>query len=278
MQIRYLGTGAAEGIPALFCNCKYCSEVRRGGKGIRSRAQVLVDGDLSLDFPPDAFYHAAVFGAEFSAIRYILVTHSHMDHFYASDFILRGYKYAVNPVSPSLDIYGNAEVLEVFEESTRREIRPEVKESIRLHELKHFERARFGGYTVHALKAQHSSREPLVYLIEKGGKKVLHLTDTGRLTEESFTYLKNLRGAPLDLVTLDCTFLWGETKPDARHMGLDENMRTLASLAEIGLVDGHTKKVITHFSHNSAPSEEALARAERAYGVIAAYDGLTLNI
>ena len=279
MQIKYLGTGAAEGIPALFCNCEYCTFVRRhGGKDIRSRAQVLIDGELSLDFPPDAFYHAALFGTEFSAVKYLLVTHSHMDHFYASDFVLRGYKYALNPVSLTLDIYGNAEVLEVFEESTRREIKPEVKEHIRLHELKSFCPARFGSYTVHPLQAQHSSREPLLYLIEKDGKRMLHLTDTGRIPEESLAYLKEQGGAPLDLVTLDCTFLFGETKPNARHMGLDENMRTLGSLAEIGLIDGHTKKVITHFSHNSVPSKKALKRAEREYGVIAAYDGLTLNI
>ena len=279
MQIKYLGTGAAEGIPALFCNCQYCTEVkRRGGKEIRSRSQVLLDGELSLDFPPDAFYHAAFFGADFSAIKYLIVTHSHMDHFYASDFILRGYKYASNLTSPTLDVYGNSETIEVFQESTRREIRPEVRESIRLHEMKAFSRTEFGGYTVHPLKAQHSSREPLLYLIEKDGKRVLHLTDTGRLTEESLAYLQSLGGAPLDLITLDCTFLWSETQPSARHMGLDENVRTLESLIKLGLADGHTKKVITHFSHNAVPSAESLERAEREYGVIAAYDGLELEI
>ncbi len=56
MKVTYLGTGAAEGIPALFCNCEYCKSVKkRGGKEVRSRAQVIVDGELSIDFPPDAF-------------------------------------------------------------------------------------------------------------------------------------------------------------------------------------------------------------------------------
>ena len=64
MRVTYLGTGAAEGVPALFCNCKYCRAAKqRGGREIRSRAQVLYD-DLSVDFPPDAFYHAAVLGAD----------------------------------------------------------------------------------------------------------------------------------------------------------------------------------------------------------------------
>ena len=60
MKITYLGTGAAEGIPALFCRCKYCNGVReRGGREVRSRSQIFIDGELSIDFPPDAFYHAA---------------------------------------------------------------------------------------------------------------------------------------------------------------------------------------------------------------------------
>ena len=103
MKITYLGTGAAEGIPALFCNCEYCRGARaRGGREIRSRAQTLIDGELSLDFPPDCFYHSALLGADLSAVKYLLVTHSHMDHFYAHDFILRGYKYARNMTAPAL--------------------------------------------------------------------------------------------------------------------------------------------------------------------------------
>ncbi len=29
MKIKYLGTGAAEGIPALFCRCAICNEARK---------------------------------------------------------------------------------------------------------------------------------------------------------------------------------------------------------------------------------------------------------
>ena len=43
-------------------------------------------------------------------------------------------------------------------------------------------------------------------------------------------------------------------------------------------MDDGTKFVITHFSHNGCPSQEAVARAEREYGFIAAYDGMTLEI
>jgi len=41
MKFQYLGTAAAEGWPALFCNCDNCEKARKaGGKNIRIRTQV----------------------------------------------------------------------------------------------------------------------------------------------------------------------------------------------------------------------------------------------
>lgn len=277
MKVTYLGTGAAEGIPALFCNCATCKRARRRGE-IRSRSQVLLDGELSIDFPPDSFYHSAAFGVDLSAVKYLLVTHSHMDHFYAHDFILRGYKYGWNLAAPSLEIYGNSEVYDVFAECTRRELRAEVEEHIQLHTVSAYEEIEFGKWKAFSLLAKHTSSEPLLFALEKDGKRVLHLSDTGRLPEENYLFLKKIGGAPFDLITFDCTFLWGKTDENSRHMGLDENMRTVAKLAKMGLADEHTKKVITHFSHNSEPTKENLKRAEKECGVIAAYDGMTLEI
>ncbi len=47
MKIKYLGTAAAEGIPAIFCECKICKKARElGGKNIRTRSQALINDDL----------------------------------------------------------------------------------------------------------------------------------------------------------------------------------------------------------------------------------------
>ena len=276
MQIFYLGTGAAEGIPALFCDCEYCRRAREGKELTRSRSQILIDRELCIDFPPDAFYHAAKFGAELSAVKYLLVTHSHMDHFDPSAFVLRGYKYATKMREEVLHIYGNKEVLEVFEEATRREMKPVVREGISLCPVRAFEPFSCGRYTVHPLRAQHTSSEPLLYFIE-GEKNVLHLTDTGSLPEDSFRYLKGLNKR-CDLITFDCTFFLSPTEKGARHMGLDENLRVLSLLKEAGMADGNTVCVLTHFSHNAAPTAEKLRRAEEEFGVIAAYDGMELEL
>ncbi len=44
MEIQYLGTAAAEGLPALFCDCETCRKARvAGGKEVRTRTQAVVD-------------------------------------------------------------------------------------------------------------------------------------------------------------------------------------------------------------------------------------------
>ncbi|MDE7373684.1 MAG: hypothetical protein K2N18_06440, partial [Clostridia bacterium] len=62
------------------------------------------------------------------------------------------------------------------------------------------------------------------------------------------------------------------------HMSVTENGKILERLSAAGLVDQNTRKVLTHFSHNSAPTEEKLHLAEKAFGGIAAYDGMTLEL
>ena len=47
MKLKYLGTAAAEGIPAMFCECNNCKEARRrGGRDLRTRSQALIDGKV----------------------------------------------------------------------------------------------------------------------------------------------------------------------------------------------------------------------------------------
>lgn len=277
MKLTYLGTGAAEGVPAAFCHCKTCEEARRrGGREIRTRSQVLIDETFCVDFPPDSYFHSLSYGVDLSAISHLLVTHSHMDHFYAHDFILRGYKYAHEMTSPTLSIYGNREVKAVFEECTRRELREEVKSSISFTVLEAYRKVSIGDFEVTPLPANHSKGEEcFVYLIEKGGKRILYLNDTGMLSPEVYP---RLQGKRVDLVSFDCTFVFESRGENARHMGIGDNMAVKAELERVDAVRKDTKYVVTHFSHNQAPLRENLDRLEREYGVICAYDGMTVEV
>ena len=65
MKIKYLGTGAAEGIPAVFCHCGICEYARKQkGKEIRTRSQAIIDDLILIDFGPDTFAHTLRYDIE----------------------------------------------------------------------------------------------------------------------------------------------------------------------------------------------------------------------
>ncbi len=279
MKLQFLGTGAAEGAPALFCNCNTCKELR-ARKEYHTRAQYLIDGVLGIDFPADAYFHALNFNVDLAAMRYLIITHSHIDHFNPLDFVLRGYKYADG--DHPLTIYGNREVLEVFAEGTKREMKDCVAKNFTLVEMQLFQPLSFGQYTVIPLSANHANApDPFVFWIEKEGKAYLHLTDTGRLPTDTLEYLEKVcrrRGKAVDFVTFDCTFLRGVGGENSRHMGLEDNRAMQSAFLRLGIANEGTRYAITHYSHNSAPFKENLYSVEEEYGYISAYDGLTIEI
>ncbi len=282
MKLQFLGTGAAEGTPAVFCQCPTCKEARRRGqREYHTRAQFLIDDTVGIDFPPDAYAHALRFDIDLANIRHLLVTHSHMDHFYAHDFILRGYKYC-SPVQTPLIVYGNAEVKEVFDECTRRELREEVAENIQVRVVQAFQPFTFEGYRATPLLAQHSkAEEAFVYLVEKGEVSYLHLTDTGRLPAQTLDFLEKWARDTekrVDFVTFDCTFLFHTAGEVSRHMGLEDNKAMQAQFLSRGIADGDTKFAITHYSHNNNPLSETLKRAEKEYDFLSTHDGMSVFI
>ncbi len=262
----------------MFCNCAFCKKIRSAGAGeFRTRSQVIIDDELSIDFPPEAYAHSLSFGVDLSALKYVLVTHSHMDHFYAHDFILRGYKYATLNAD-KLTIMGNDEVNKVFAECTRREMKQEVAANIEVKSIGAFQSFTIGDYRVLTLPAQHgTAEEALLYYVEKDGKAYLHLCDTGALSDSAIDFLVQ-NGAHTSLITFDCTFLDAQPREGTRHMCLADNLSIKSRLDKAGVANADTKCVITHFSHNAKPSREKLSEIEKQYPVLAAYDGLILEI
>ena len=279
MKIQYLGTAAAEGFPAAFCNCKACTEARKDiGRELRTRSQLLINDDLLIDFPPESYYHAMRFAVDLSAVRTLLVTHSHTDHFYAQEFVNRGYKFAEGMKGERLDIYGNSEVLSVYEEGTRREMREVVRENICLHLVRPFDTFTAAGYEIFVLPAHHTPKEEaLLYGIRKGGKSMLYLNDTGAVSDESLLFLAD-KGFQADFVSMDCTFADDAGPHSDRHMGFIEDEILRDKLLQNRLVSQNAKYYVTHFSHNSSPFRDRISEAAESRGFVAAYDGLETEI
>ncbi|MBO7157535.1 MAG: hypothetical protein J6W31_02930 [Clostridia bacterium] len=277
MKLTYLGTAAAEGWPALFCRCEYCKKaLERGGKNLRTRSQAMVNDDLLIDFPADSFSHMQQNGLNFSAVKTLLITHSHMDHFSPTDLHLRSTSYYAHDLStPNLTLYGNERVMKLLErERITREEEPNDT-GISAVEIEAYKPFTAGKYRVTALPAFHAMNEKaFVYLIEDGEKTLLYLHDTGELFDEVYEYLAANK-VRADLISYDCTYV--ALPSGGGHMGLDSCPKVRARLEAIGVSDANTISVVNHFSHNGKLIHDELEPAAKEIGFLTSYDGMVVE-
>jgi phosphoribosyl 1,2-cyclic phosphate phosphodiesterase len=277
MIIKYLGTAAAEGWPALFCECDSCRKARElGGRNIRTRSQAIIDDTLLVDFPPDAYMHVLKEGLHLGSVKTLLITHSHQDHFYPLDLILRGKPYAHNPAEKILDVYGNDAVKLLYDRALKEENDSgnliEIERYHEIHAMEEFYTK--DGYHITALPAAHKTNEKcLLYLIEKDGKCLFYANDTGWYPEATWEMLK---GRHIDLVSMDCTA--GKGYCESYHMGIENNRQVKEKMLQMGCADQRTGFIITHFSHNANLTQEELQLEADKFGFLVAYDGFGFEI
>lgn len=145
MKIKYFGTAAAEGVPALFCKCRVCQSARKkGSRDIRMRMQSLVDEELLIDFNGDSYSHFLKYRYNLADIEHLLVTHGHADHFYPEDLMMRMTGYS-NGLENQLTVYGNERVQQFFNRASDLEGFTD-EEKIRFQEIQPFEKQRVGRY------------------------------------------------------------------------------------------------------------------------------------
>lgn len=268
MKIQFLGTAAAEAVPAFFCACPHCEYAREvGGKEVRTRSGAIVDDTLKLDFPPDTLLHMFLYGLNFNYLEHILITHSHEDHFAWQDIAYRreGFSHPPKDAAP-LNIYGDSVVVDKIKELDIPNLVP--------HLMVPFVPTQVGEYTVTALRAIHmvgTNEKPLFYLIEKDGKSLLYAHDTDEFPQEDMDFLA---GRHIDLISLDCTS--GMLHHDyVGHMDVWNNLNMREKLLSNGAADEHTIFVCNHFSHNGlAPYEEMEKVAD---GMLISYDGMEIE-
>lgn len=273
MKLRYLGTGASEGIPAVFCKCRVCEHARNEkGKNVRTRAGFMINDDMLIDFSPDTFYNAFRFGLDLSAIKYLLVTHTHSDHFNYQDLLQRSDYASVNRVSKTLSVYGNAAVC-----SNLSLCPEEIAKTLQLNQTLAYNTYTAGNYEVTPVESVHMQTEQSqLFVIRGGGKTYFHAMDTGGLTEEGFEYLKN-SGVTFDAATVDFTF--GTMKEEFfGHHNLNQLLRLIERLKSIGAVNEKTKIVACHVAHCCGKTHEELEKTLSEHGIALAYDGLEIEI
>jgi phosphoribosyl 1,2-cyclic phosphate phosphodiesterase len=264
----FLGTAASEGWPAVFCQCQYCIKAREiGGKNLRSRASVLFNDDLKVDFPPDTYMHVLKYGLDLGALKFLLVTHSHRDHFYADDLETRRSPFAYIKCGDPLKVYGN----ETVYEKTVKVAPPEV---VSPEIIKPFKPLKLDYYEVEALPADHArSEECLLYVISIGDVSVFYGHDSGWYPDETWKALKRRK---LSLIIMDCTCIIKNCVN--YHMGIETMVKAKNRMISEGIADGNTIFIATHFSHNGELLHHELEEKLKPYNITPAYDGMCIKL
>ncbi|MDP4152020.1 MAG: MBL fold metallo-hydrolase [Bacillota bacterium] len=273
MEVLFMGTAAAEGIPALFCQCDICrAAAKNGGKDLRSRASCLFDNDLLVDFGPDTFMHKQQYNIDLGSIEHMIITHSHEDHFTPQELTYRRPPFGhLKEVKP-LHIYGNAHVKMGYDNlySGRQHFDPYLK----FHLIRAFETFTAGAYEITPLRGLHKrDEECFVYYIKKNGKAVLYGNDSGIFPKETLDWLA---GKPVDLAIYDCTMAFH--KDGNNHMGIEDNVILNNELKARGCITDKTKVIITHFSHNGEGLHDQLLSKGEEFGFEPAYDGMKIEL
>lgn len=283
------GTAASEGFPAVFCECKYCRKAKElGGKNIRTRSSCLINEEYLIDFPPDTYMHTLYGSLKLSNVKHVIITHHHKDHF-APDDLFRSYPPFAYPDENSiLHIYGNEMVYEKYKQAAEGYMTAHAEKHLKFILVYQSKWFAAGLVNILPLKADHGrpNENCFIYIINVDDKNLLYGHDTGYFPSEIWDTLEALKDFKLDGVILDCTngnqLILDVTSEksgyESYHMGVFTNIKVRERLLELGIADEETVFIITHFSHNTNPIYDDIAKIAEENGFIAAYDGMRIEI
>jgi phosphoribosyl 1,2-cyclic phosphate phosphodiesterase len=315
VRLTFLGTGAAEGFPALWCRCERCTIARtRRGRNLRHRSAALLNDDLLLDCGPDLVASALKLGADLAPVQALLVTHPHSDHLDPTVLMWRRRGFITTPL-PLMHFYGSARTLErTLHRAEGREANP-ADLRIEPHTVRPFApfEVRTGSpasdppevdprfpeaavpvprtpprrYRVWPLAARHAEPEDeaSIYVVQQvegpeldgrdGPLGLLYATDTGPFPEATWEALDRLAAAGVRLHLTAVDSTLGDGPDGEGHMSVHQMAAHQDELARRGLLAPGAQRLGHHFSHGRTPPYEELCALLAPRGIEVAYDGLS---
>ena len=229
MKLQFLGTGAAD------WKAEHIKTIPYG----RRNASALVDGVLLIDPGPCVPDALETFGIPAEQIKYIILTHSHADHY-------------------------NADTVASLEAKGAKFFRFEEPGVYQV-----------GEYTVEALRGNHgTSVDCLHYLICDGTSRLYYAMDSAWLLYPEYRRIRSLakEGAPVDYMVIDATVGWDGDYRIFEHNDLSMVLHMMKTLSP------YLKKVcIIHMARTLHTDHLSLVAMMKPYGIDVAYDGWTVE-
>lgn len=263
MNIRLLGTGGADGVPALYSDSRVSVYARKnGGKDIRSRSAALVDGVLKIDLGPDTWGQLARERLDARDWTALLFTHSDADHFAPDELMYTLYPFNDMEFA-GFTVYANEFIC-------RRILDKFPDWPVEMVMTQSFKPVRHGEYIITPIHAHHLPSEDAHNLvIQDGEKTLLYATDTGIWDPPTWEALTNFK---LDCLVLECSEGFASTAYDG-HLDAQEFLQVLDRLKSQGTVTESTQIWTTHHSHQGEATHAELVEFFSPRGVNIGYDG-----
>ena len=254
MQIKFLGTGAAEGIPAINCDCNHCIRAREeGGKLVRERSAILFQlpgYNMLVEVPPDI--RDLINRQQVHDLQGILVTRDT----YSSIGGIKEFEYWSSP----LDFLAEPTQFEAI----RQEHWTDRLEKLMFH-IPYYPGASldFGQFSLVPFAARHR-HAVFGVSIRSEGKQVVYTSSTlSRLTN----YARSLVAGADVLIVNTPTF----EPPKDDHITVTEAI-ALKSEVNVGQL------ILTYVNHNNRPHDELESYVSQYPGVTVAFDGMSLEV
>ena len=274
-KITILGSAAAEGIPAIFCDCRVCRGAwQNKGRDIRMRTAYALNERVRIDFGPDNLAQEYRFELHSEKLKHLFITHAHGDHVAANSLCMRRPHFS-NGYEIPLNIYGRPSVFERIREDTRGFLDQLNLNLVTLEEFRPVELPE-EDMTFYPLSANHYQipHEAVFYAIRHGNAWILIANDTGYYPEETWTWFAEHK-IHFDIVISDATF--GIRDSRNGHLGGRFILAVKDRLTELNCVNQKTRYIVNHFTHNNGSLHEDLENWFQPHGIEVGYDGMILN-
>ena len=262
MEILFLGTGAADW-PRDTAHLADEKAVNR------RCTSVLIDGCILIDPNPDVPEALAAYDADPEKIRWVLISHSHGDHYSAETL-------KVLAATHAIDVYGDGGYPEKLP----------AHPNVRFHAMERRRPTELPFGTLTAVLSTHDVEDTeefcLHFILERDGKTVFYGPDGAWFGGGTWYELEKHR---FDCAILDATFGDDPSKFrfNSSHIWFYHNsasmLRTIrAAFFDKKMADEKTVFIADHLARGYYPDIEAARAVFEPMGYLAAYDGLRLTV